>query len=51
MSGDLISVRILAVLRSEEEREVLRQAANASTFLIDVLEADSDPSSTVRTSN
>jgi len=42
MSGDLISVRVLAVLGSAQDREVLRQAAAAASVLIDVVEADGE---------
>jgi len=41
MRGDLVSVRILALFGSAKDRDLLRQAAAATTVPIDVLEADS----------
>jgi DNA-binding NarL/FixJ family response regulator len=42
MNGDLISVRFLAVSRSAQEREVLREAAGAASMLIDLMDADGE---------
>jgi DNA-binding response OmpR family regulator len=42
MSGDLISVRILAVFASAQDGEMLRQAAAVASVLIDVMEADGE---------
>ena len=41
MRGDLVSVRILALFGSAQDREMLRQAAAATTIPIDVVEPDS----------
>jgi len=40
MSGELISLRILLVTRSVQDRELIRQGAAAATVPVDVLEAD-----------
>jgi CheY-like chemotaxis protein len=41
MSGDLISVRILAAFGTSRDRDLLRQAAVLSRILIDVIDAES----------
>ena len=41
MRGDLVSVRILALFGSAQDRDLLRQAAATTTVPIDVVEADS----------